>query len=168
MSWNLDVRLLGPLEVDVRGARIRFDGLKQRRLFVALVLAAPRPVSADLLAEILWGEANFVGGPPALQKHVSRLRQRLGHESPLHYRAPGYALEIDPLAIDARRFEGLLKRARGTLGRGDPDDAAADLNEALALWRGDVLAEHRFEDFTEDLTVWVIFYGPKGGETSAA
>ena len=24
--------------------------------------------------------------------------------------------------------------------------------------------EHRFEDFTEDLTVWVVFYGPEGGE----
>ena len=24
--------------------------------------------------------------------------------------------------------------------------------------------EHRFEDFTEDLTVWVVFYGPDGGE----
>ena len=24
--------------------------------------------------------------------------------------------------------------------------------------------EHRFENFTEDLTVWVIFYGPEGGE----
>jgi len=34
---------------------------------------------------------------------------------------------------------------------------------------GDVLfvpagVEHRFEDFTEDLMVWVIFYGPEGGE----
>lgn len=25
-------------------------------------------------------------------------------------------------------------------------------------------AEHRFEDFTDDLAVWVIFYGPEGGE----
>ena len=24
--------------------------------------------------------------------------------------------------------------------------------------------EHHFEDFTDDLAVWVIFYGPKGGE----
>ncbi len=24
---------------------------------------------------------------------------------------------------------------------------------------------HRFEDFTDDLAVWVIFYGPEGGET---
>jgi mannose-6-phosphate isomerase-like protein (cupin superfamily) len=35
---------------------------------------------------------------------------------------------------------------------------------------GDVLfvpagIEHRFEDFTDDLTVWVIFYGPEGGES---
>jgi mannose-6-phosphate isomerase-like protein (cupin superfamily) len=34
---------------------------------------------------------------------------------------------------------------------------------------GDILfvpagVEHRFEDFTDDLVVWVIFYGPEGGE----
>lgn len=34
---------------------------------------------------------------------------------------------------------------------------------------GDVLfvpagVEHRFENFTEDLAVWVVFYGPEGGE----
>ncbi len=27
--------------------------------------------------------------------------------------------------------------------------------------------EHRFEDFTEDLTVWVVFYGTHGGEVPA-
>ena len=25
-------------------------------------------------------------------------------------------------------------------------------------------AEHRFEDFTDDFTTWVLFYGPEGGE----
>jgi mannose-6-phosphate isomerase-like protein (cupin superfamily) len=34
---------------------------------------------------------------------------------------------------------------------------------------GDVMfvaagVEHHFEDFTEDLAIWVIFYGPPGGE----
>jgi mannose-6-phosphate isomerase-like protein (cupin superfamily) len=28
--------------------------------------------------------------------------------------------------------------------------------------------EHRFVDFTDDLVVWVIFYGPEGGEAPAA
>jgi mannose-6-phosphate isomerase-like protein (cupin superfamily) len=37
---------------------------------------------------------------------------------------------------------------------------------------GDVLfvpanVEHRFEDFTDDLVVWVFFYGPEGGERPA-
>ena len=27
--------------------------------------------------------------------------------------------------------------------------------------------EHRFEDFGEDLAVWVVFYGPRGGEVPA-
>jgi mannose-6-phosphate isomerase-like protein (cupin superfamily) len=27
--------------------------------------------------------------------------------------------------------------------------------------------EHRFVDFTDDLVVWVIFYGPEGGEALA-
>jgi mannose-6-phosphate isomerase-like protein (cupin superfamily) len=36
---------------------------------------------------------------------------------------------------------------------------------------GDVLfvpagVEHRFEEFTDDLVVWVFFYGPEGGETA--
>lgn len=28
--------------------------------------------------------------------------------------------------------------------------------------------EHRFESFTDDLVVWVIFYGPEGGEAAGA
>lgn len=36
---------------------------------------------------------------------------------------------------------------------------------------GDVLfmpahEEHRFENFTDDLVVWVMFYGPEGGEAA--
>ena len=38
---------------------------------------------------------------------------------------------------------------------------------------GDVLfvpahVEHRFENFTDNLVVWVIFYGPEGGEAALA
>jgi mannose-6-phosphate isomerase-like protein (cupin superfamily) len=41
-----------------------------------------------------------------------------------------------------------------------------------AFGPGDLLfvaagTEHRFEDFTEDLAVWVVFYGPSGGEVPA-
>ncbi len=42
-------------------------------------------------------------------------------------------------------------------------------DERHAFAPGDVLfvpagVAHRFEDFTDDLVVWVVFYGPEGGE----
>ena len=42
-------------------------------------------------------------------------------------------------------------------------------NDRVKFAPGDFLfaaagAVHRFENFTDDLSVWVIFYGPEGGE----
>ena len=85
----------------------------------------------------------------ALHKQVSRLRLRLGEGAPLRHRPAGYALEIDPSAIDSRRFEQLLDRARVELGRNEPSHAAADLRAALALWRGEALADHRLDEFAQ-------------------
>lgn len=44
-----------------------------------------------------------------------------------------------------------------------------DGEERRAFQVGDLLfapagSVHRFENFTDDLTVWVMFYGPEGGE----
>ncbi|HEV7893548.1 MAG TPA: cupin domain-containing protein [Pyrinomonadaceae bacterium] len=44
--------------------------------------------------------------------------------------------------------------------------------ERHAFEPGDVLfvpagVVHRFEEFTDDLVVWVVFYGPEGGERTA-
>lgn len=46
-------------------------------------------------------------------------------------------------------------------GKRDPFSAG----DAMFVAAG---VEHRFEDFTQDLAVWVVFYGPKGGEHSSA
>lgn len=48
-----------------------------------------------------------------------------------------------------------------------------DGTERRPFGPGDLLfvqagVEHRFEDFTDDLAVWVAFYGPPGGEAAAA
>ena len=45
--------------------------------------------------------------------------------------------------------------------------------ERVAFGPGDFLfvpagVVHRFEDFTDDLVVWVLFYGPEGGEATTA
>lgn len=47
-----------------------------------------------------------------------------------------------------------------------------DGSDRRAFNAGDCLfvaagVEHRFEDFSDDFVVWVIFYGPEGGERGA-
>jgi mannose-6-phosphate isomerase-like protein (cupin superfamily) len=54
----------------------------------------------------------------------------------------------------------VIVRGRGVLfhdGRRDPFEPGDLLFVAAGT-------EHRFEEFTEDLVVWVIFYGPGGSE----
>jgi predicted ATPase/DNA-binding SARP family transcriptional activator len=147
---GVDVRLLGPLEVEVSGELVRFEGGKQRRLFAMLALRSPDAVSADELVEALWGERTRDGVIQALQKQISRLRQRLGkHGLSVRYQPAGYCLDVDPQVVDCRRFEELLRRARSALSGDDPGTAVGDLQAALGLWRGEPLAEFRFDDFAQ-------------------
>lgn len=57
----------------------------------------------------------------------------------------------------------IVARGRGVLfHRGKRDAFAA--GDLLFVAAG---TEHHFEDFSEDLAVWVVFYGPDGGEVPA-
>ena len=51
-------------------------------------------------------------------------------------------------------------RGRGVLLHNGKRDAF----EAGDLLFVSALTEHRFEDFSEDLLIWRVFYGPSGGE----
>jgi mannose-6-phosphate isomerase-like protein (cupin superfamily) len=46
-------------------------------------------------------------------------------------------------------------------------DGKRDLFEAGDLLFVAAGVEHRFEDFTDDLVVWILFHGPEGGEVPA-
>jgi mannose-6-phosphate isomerase-like protein (cupin superfamily) len=54
----------------------------------------------------------------------------------------------------------VIVRGRGILwhgGRRDPFEAG----DAIFIAAG---TEHHFEEFSDDTAVWVVFYGPEGGE----
>lgn len=66
----------------------------------------------------------------------------------------------DPQTPHTRDEAYVVVEGRGEFINGD---------ERHAFGPGDFLfvpagVEHRFVDFTDDLVVWVIFYGPEGGE----
>ena len=133
--------MLGTLEVvDSSGHLVELRGSKLRTLLAALLLRAGQPVSADQLADLIWGDAPPSGAANALQAQISKLR-RLLVDAPLEGRDGGYVLVIDPQQIDAERFTRLTKAGHEHLAAGRHAEAAAVLREGLALWRGPALAD---------------------------
>jgi predicted ATPase/DNA-binding SARP family transcriptional activator len=118
--------ILGPLEVHHQTGRVPLGGLRQRAVLARLLLDAGRVVPAERLVDDVWE-----GRPPAtatktLQKYVSELRKALP-DPVLRTSGGGYVLDIDHDDLDARRFERLV--------------AGEQYDVALALWRGELLAD---------------------------
>lgn len=148
----IQARVLGTLEVVADGQPVALASSKLRRLLAALLVEAGTVVSTDKLADGVWGNeppANVTG---ALQSQVSRLRGRLRAAATetgglaVLTQAPGYALAMDDDVLDAHRFERLVVQARALVAD-EPVRAAAMLDDAVALWRGDAYAEFRDETF---------------------
>ena len=146
----MDFRILGPLEVLDEGREVALGGSKQRALLAVLVLHANETLSTDRLIEELWGEHPPATAAKTVQVHVSRLRKALASGGDLIVtREHGYRLELDPDRLDAHRFERLLAQARDELAADRPRPAAAALDEGLALWRGEPLADLAYEPFAQ-------------------
>lgn len=143
--------LLGQFEVvDDDGVPVDLGGRRPKVLLAALLLAAPRPVRAEALIDIVWS-----GEPPAsasgtLQTYVSRLRRRFeaasGGDS-LGFADGGYRMQIDPSDLDITRFEALADNGRQLLDEGRVAASVAALDEAIALWRGPALVDFADEEF---------------------
>ncbi|WP_457492703.1 AfsR/SARP family transcriptional regulator, partial [Streptomyces sp. P5_D11] len=122
------------------GTAVAIGGARLRALLTVLALSPGRAVPAAVLVDEVWdGEppADAVG---ALQALVGRLRRVLGHEA-ITSAESGYRLAADPDAVDLHRFDRLTGEGVRALDSGDPAKAVTVLDDALALWRGPVLAD---------------------------
>ena len=133
---DVEIRLLGPLEIEVSGQPIEVRRQKQRALLALLALRAGEVVPTDRLVDELWGDDPPKAAVGSLQNFVSELRKALGTDV-LRTRAPGYLLDIARDQVDAHRFERLTREARGA----PADERATALRGALALWRGPALVD---------------------------
>ncbi len=134
------IRLLGPMQVTGDDDQpVALAGDKERILLASVALGANQVVSVDRLIDALWGEHPPATAANTLQAHVSRLRKRLaaaGAPEALASAPEGYLLRAWPGEVDSECFEDLLRTATG-----QPADVADRLGQALALWRGPVLAD---------------------------
>ena len=128
----MEFLILGPLEARIEGGMIALGAPRQRLLLAALLLAAPRPLRREQLIDEIWGPTPPASARHAVEVYVSRLRGALGQAAIVSEPGTSYAAAGE---VDARRFEALASGAPGE----------AQLAEALALWRGPVLADLAYE-----------------------
>ena len=142
---KLTFSLLGPLEVAAAGDPLPLRGRRERALLAYLLLHVNEVVSRDRLVDFLWGERPPETAANALQVAVHGLRRLLGPDR-IETRGAGYRLRVEPGELDLTRFRELVERAHSQ----GPVDAAATLREALALWRGEPLADVAGPAFVRD------------------
>ncbi|MEU6537407.1 BTAD domain-containing putative transcriptional regulator [Streptomyces sp. NPDC047000] len=149
MGSAVDVRLgvLGPLRAEVDGREAPLGGPRQRSVLATLIIARGAVVTADRIVSQVW-EGSRTPSPTTLHACVSGLRRvlepRRAARAPaglLVREGPGYALRIDPAAVDAEEFAELAVRGRRALDAGEPEGAQELLGRALALWRGPAYAD---------------------------
>ena len=137
----VEIGLLGALQVRQDGELVMVRGTRERALLGALTLRAGRAVRTDELIDALWAPEQLPANPMnSLHAAVSRLRRQLvcRGQSPVVASATGYALAVRPERVDVFCFERLVRDAGAA---GDTAAAARLFGDALALWRGDVLAD---------------------------
>ena len=137
-------RLLGPLEVWAGEDWQRVGAEKYGPVLAVLLIKAGQIVPTDVLISEVWGDQPPAGlAAQAISTYMLRLRRLLGDTdgSLLVTSVSGYQLRLGAADSDAQVFEAMLRDGRQALAAGDPEAAATQLDEALALWRGIPLAD---------------------------
>ncbi|BDB44881.1 BTAD domain-containing putative transcriptional regulator [Mycobacterium kiyosense] len=129
----MELGVLGPLQVRQGGAPVVIPGAKPRALLTMLGLHLGSVVPADTLLELLWGTDPPRTADKALQTHISALRRTLGDGFVL---TEGLGWKLTGADIDASRYRAAARAGRDAAAAGDPGQAVARFEEALALWRG--------------------------------
>ncbi|WP_037345977.1 BTAD domain-containing putative transcriptional regulator [Sciscionella sediminilitoris] len=140
--------LLGPFDIVHNGRPVVLRGSTQRAVLAYLLLHHNEVVATSSLLSALWPEQIPATARKMVQNAVSGLRSTLaagtnpGEQEPmLLTHAPGYLLRIDDEQLDLARFRRLSAAGRGARDNGDTEGAVSAMTEALALWRGRMLAD---------------------------
>jgi DNA-binding SARP family transcriptional activator len=132
-------RILGALEVWSDEQRVPIVGIRHQRVLVMLLLSENRVVPLDRLVEAAWDDEPPATAARQVRKIVANLRRHIpGGAGLIVTDDPGYRMALTADQLDLSRFNAAVAKAK----EADPADARSELRDALALWRGPVLAGH--------------------------
>ncbi|GAA0448572.1 hypothetical protein Ade02nite_61350 [Paractinoplanes deccanensis] len=136
----MEFRLLGAFEASVRGHPIAVGRRRQERCLLGiLLLARGRVVTPERLADLLWSGEPPAAARSAVQTYIGRLRRALAdHGLTIETRHDGYRVDIAGHLLDVDDF---AERSRVAAEGTDAAERVRLWDEALALWRGPLLAD---------------------------
>lgn len=134
--------VLGPVVVRTAGRVLAPGSAVRRALLGLLLLADGQPLPPDRLLRAVWGDEPPDTGRGAVHVAVSRLRswldRNVGGAVELAHEASGYRLQAPAASLDAAAFRALVAASAAAAA---PEARIRHLCDALALWRGPVVAD---------------------------
>ncbi|WP_035847805.1 AfsR/SARP family transcriptional regulator [Kitasatospora azatica] len=137
----MEYRILGPVQIWAAGQEDALGGTKQRTTFAALVVAGGRAVSDEYLSRLLWDQSPPNTAAAQIHTYASRIRRRLDPHTPLLRSRAGYRLLAEEVPCDHVEFAHRTRDGLAALRAQEYARAAEQLTRALALWRGEALAD---------------------------
>jgi DNA-binding SARP family transcriptional activator len=124
--WPLRIFTLGAFRVERQGEAIRFSRKAQRRplaLLMALIALGGKNINANLLAEMLWPDADGDAARAALGTALYRLRHLLDTDEAVRLSDGKLSLDPQRVWVDCWAFERLAEQVAAG-GAGDVTAAA--------------------------------------------
>src|SRR5437868_8108150 len=152
------ITAFGRTRVDTPEGPLRGEWLQQRpgQLLKYLVCERNRVVPADVIAETLWpgtgrqGLGNVRYFMHALREKLEPERPRGGRSSFIVTVQGGYAIDRRNVRVDADDFDEAISQGLEAASRSDDEFAGERLKDALALYRGDFLADEPYAEWALD------------------
>ena len=156
-SAKIQIYTLGTLQVVRDGIAVTesdWHTRQARQLLKILISERPRPVSTDLLIEILWPNSTPSAAATTLRSAINALRNVLEPDRPnrapskyIVTQAPGYAFHLSAdIWLDVEEFERRLNQAQAIA---DPALRLVFLEGAIDLYQDDYLISDPYADWLQ-------------------
>jgi DNA-binding SARP family transcriptional activator len=152
---RLKIYALGRTRIESAEGPIGGQWLENRagQMLKFLVAERHRVVYPDEIVETLWEDARL-RSVPGVRYYIHQLRQHLepdragrGQSSFIGRLEGGYVLRRESVVVDADEFERHVGTGLAAADAGDEERASSELEQGLALYGGDFLADEPYAEW---------------------
>jgi DNA-binding SARP family transcriptional activator/tetratricopeptide (TPR) repeat protein len=141
---EIEFNILGPPELKAIGQGTVQVSSQLWCVLTSLLLVPNVPVTVETLIDRLWGDYPPRRASTTIKSYVWRIEKIISlataGQARVTRQGHGYALVVDPHAVDLHKFRTLKRQSDALAESGETRRATELLREAESMWRGEALA----------------------------